>query len=803
MSSWEVFEKLFKHEHVPAEHLPIVRGEQISAFKKALPFGVAATLINALIIITYALLHEPSLNVWIWSAIMLIITGVAVPAAYKAHKSQKIVHPRPVSALRKPLQSAAGIGGAWAIGLILLMPGVSSTQQLILTTVCAGMMCGGAYIFSTVPRAAVMIVTTIAAGFGIAITLTGLNSGSFALIMLLLSYSAVMIHAAYWNHTNYVRAWLQQIELNSQKAELGQQNEVINLLLKDFEQTASDCLWETDKNARLLRLNDDLADRLNLDASTPLPHSFAELLVQGGGEKQAVTQIINEAAEVSFFSDSILRLNTKDGDRWLSFSGKRKEDGGYRGVVADVTEARQAEAKVSYLAHYDGLTGLANREQLKIELDKAFRAAQDHGKGFTVLCLDLDRFKVINDAHGHMIGDAVLTVAAERMRACLDESSVAARVGGDEFTILQRCKDGCIKEAQALAKELITSLEKPIIINDLTLQVSTSIGISICPKHGTNAGELLKHADQALYRAKQNGRAQICVFEQVMDDEASMRRAVEIDLREAIREGQFRLFFQPLVDSKSQKAVGFEALLRWDHPERGIVSPEEFIGIAEKTGMISTIGEWVLREALQEAACWTDGQSISVNLSPLQVKSATLVPCVVNALAATGVAPERLEFEITESVLLDASDASLKTLHTLHDMGIRISLDDFGTGYSSLSYLSSFPFDKIKIDKSFVQSIGDSTECRAIVRAVAGLAGSLGMRSTAEGLETEEQINSVMAEGCSELQGFYFSKPQTAATLEEAGLLRRNTSDRRPAVQASTPEEGLKVTDSQTIKTGS
>ncbi len=799
MQFWKAFERIFKHVEIPAEHLPIVRGEQIAAFKKALPFGVGATLINALIVIIYAMLHEPTVNLWIWSAIMMITTGIGVPAAYKAYKSEKVIFPRPEKHMRRPLQSAAAIGSSWAIGLILLMPGAPQTQQLLMTTVCAGMMCGGAYIFSTVPRAAVTFVATIAAGFAIAVTLSGLSNGTFALIALLISYSLVMFHASYWNYSNYVRAWLQQIELNSQKIELGNQNEVINLLLKDFEETASDCLWETDENQNLLHLSEELAARLNIDASLSVPQKISDLLVQGGAEEHDVLHIIHEASEEAFFRDYMLRLKTDFGDRWLSFSGKRKASGGYRGVVADVTDAQEAEAQIRHLAHFDGLTGLANREQLKLELATAFEAERDTGEAFAMLCLDLDRFKIINDAHGHLVGDAVLIASADRMRACLDQGDVAARVGGDEFTVLRR-KGGGVEDAIVLAEKIIKALEQPIRVNDLIVQISTSIGISMCPEHGTSANELLKNADLALYRAKQSGRAQVCVFEQGMDDEASQRRAIEADLREAIREGQFRLFFQPLVDGVSRKAVGFEALLRWDHPECGVIGPEDFIGVAEKTGMISTIGEWVIREALNEAACWEDEQSVSVNLSPLQVKSPTLMSCVINALASTGVAPSRLEFEITESVLLDDSDNSLKTLHELHEMGIRISLDDFGTGYSSLSYLSSFPFDKIKIDKSFVQSIGDSTECRAIVRAVAGLAGSLGMRSTAEGLETQEQIDSVMAEGCSELQGFYFSRPQSAETLEKAGLLRRRPDQKRPPESISRlasppPEDRIRSLD--------
>lgn len=772
MGLFERIKRAFNSVEIPREHAAMVRGEQIEAFKKALPFGVIATTANASIVIGYGAFTNPSLNLALWAAIICVTIAIGAPAAWQAYKSHKPAHPRPEDHMRKPLHSATLFGMVWALGAILIIPGGSVTQQMLVTTVSAGMMCGGAYIFSTVPRAALAFVGTIGAGFGISLFLADFGNGKWAIILLLVSYTIVMFKAAFWNYANYVRAWTQQITLNEQKAELGQQNDVINLLLKDFEQTASDCLWEATKDGKLLYLTAELAERLNVDPATPMPRPISKLLLTGGADEHDIIRILGQIREEAFFRDKLMRIQTDEGERWLSFSGKRKADGGYRGVVADVTDAQEAEAQIRYLAHYDSLTQLANREQLRVEMDDAVAIAKQFDKGFALLCLDLDRFKIINDVHGHQIGDAVLLACAQRMRACLADADIAARVGGDEFTILQRA-GGDPEAAAKLASALIKALEEPIYIDQLAVQISTSIGIALWQSEASSTNALLKNADLALYRAKNDGRARFCFFEEAMDIEASERRELEADLREAVREGQFELYFQPLIDGQTRTALGFEALLRWNHPVKGVVSPEAFIGIAEQTGMISTIGEWVIREALQEAARWTDGQSISVNLSPLQVKSTTLLPCVINALATSGVRPERLEFEITESVLLDDSDSSLKTLRDLHDLGVRISLDDFGTGYSSLSYLSSFPFDKIKIDKSFVQSIGDSSECRAIVRAVAGLAGSLGMRSTAEGLETEEQIASVMAEGCTELQGFYFSRPQKAETLEKSGLLKR------------------------------
>lgn len=794
MKIFEHLERVLNVAPLPAEHAASIRGEQIEAFKRVLPFGVIATAFNASIIIFFAFTGDNTRNTAIWAIIMGLTLAIGIPAAWQAHRSKKEPRPRPAHHMSRPLQSATAFGVVWALAPVLLMPGASVTQQMMVTTVSAGMMCGGAYIFSTVPRAAVAFVGTIGIGFAAAALMSDFGFGKWAIITLALSYCMIMFKAAYWNYANYIRAWVQQIELNDQKAELGAQNEVINLLLKDFEQTASDILWETDENGHFLRMTDELADRLNINIHDMGTANIATILMRGGGQEHEVRQVMRQMTGVEFFRDVTLRLATRTGDRWLSFSGKTKADGGYRGVVADITDAQEAEDKIRYLAHFDGLTGLANREQLKMSMTEALASARVTSEGFALLCLDLDRFKIVNDAHGHHTGDEVLKVSADRMRACLGENDMAARAGGDEFIILQR-SGGSEAAARDLAASLIKALEQPIQIDELIVQISTSIGVSRCPQDGNHATELLKNADLALYRAKQSGRAQVCFFEQDMDDEVSLRRELESDLRSAVREGQFRLFYQPLVDGVTRKAVGFEALLRWQHPTKGLVGPDDFIQVAEQTGMISAIGEWVIREALREASCWTDGQTVSINLSPIQVKSPSLIPTVINALAQSGLDPSRVEFEITESVLLDESESSMAKLHELHDMGIRISLDDFGTGYSSLSYLSSFPFDKIKIDKSFVQSIDDSAECRAIVRAVAGLAASLGIRSTAEGLETEQQISTVMAEGCSELQGFYFSRPKSAVTLQADGLLRRDLSklpqesDEKPVAFEAKPAE--------------
>jgi diguanylate cyclase (GGDEF)-like protein/PAS domain S-box-containing protein len=438
--------------------------------------------------------------------------------------------------------------------------------------------------------------------------------------------------------------------------------------------------------------------------------------------------------------------------------------GGWVETFEDITERRQAEDKIAYMARHDSLTGLPNRAQFREHLEKAIDEVNRAGM-FAVLCLDLDNFKVVNDTLGHQGGDQLLQIAAERLRGALRETDLLARLGGDEFAILQLVKDQPAA-ATALSQRLVEAMSAPIMIGDQQIPAGVSVGVSLAPTDAFTADQLLKNADMALYRAKADGRGTYRFFEPEMDARMQKRRGLELELRQAVATAAFVLHYQPIVDVESNEIFSFEALLRWRHPTRGLVPPLEFIPLAEETGLIIPIGEWVLQEACAQAAQWPENVHIAVNLSPAQFKSASLVATVVNALSASGLAPQRLELEITESVLLQDSDATLATLHQLRSLGIAISMDDFGTGYSSLSYLRKFPFDKIKIDQTFIRDLADGGDSLAIVRAVTGLGSSLGISTVAEGVETAEQLKRLKAEGCTAAQGFYFgaAKPAAEAT---------------------------------------
>jgi diguanylate cyclase (GGDEF)-like protein/PAS domain S-box-containing protein len=428
-------------------------------------------------------------------------------------------------------------------------------------------------------------------------------------------------------------------------------------------------------------------------------------------------------------------------------------------LVEDVTDQRAADARIHHMAHHDNLTSLPNRILFRQRLSEALRTAGQIQRQTAALCLDLDNFKNVNDALGHQIGDELLRSVAKRLRNALRDQDTLARIGGDEFAIVLPSV-ASNEEASIVAQRLIEAIRPPVNVEGHNLSVGLSVGIALSTTITNTPEQLLRCADMALYEAKRNGRNRYEHFTLEMDDVARSRRLIENDLRDAISGGHLRLYYQPITNGDNRTIIGYEALMRWHHPIRGLIMPNDFIPIAEETGLIHMLGAFALYEACREAASWEGEQSVSVNLSPLQFKNSSLVPVVEGALKESGLDPARLEVEITESVLLDDSLGNIRTLQNLKALGVQIALDDFGTGYSSLSYLRSFPFDKIKIDKSFINDMGDSREALAIIRAITGMSRSLDIQITAEGVESDEQFAKLRDEGCTLFQGFLFGRPQ-------------------------------------------
>ena len=444
-------------------------------------------------------------------------------------------------------------------------------------------------------------------------------------------------------------------------------------------------------------------------------------------------------------------------------------------ALMDITERKRAESRLAFMAQHDGLTGLPNRILLRQRLDELLVSTRRNGDKVAVLFIDLDNFKAINDTLGHAIGDKLLKGVTKRLKSSLREEDSVARLGSDEFAVVQAGINRP-EDVAFLARRLIDAVSEPYLFDGHTIVSGASIGIAIAPGDGDDAEKLLKNADMALSRAKSEGNGTFSFFESEMDARAQTRRRIEIDLRDAIENSVLQPHYQPLVDLKSGRITGFEAIVRWPHPERGMIPPGDFIPVAEETGLINAVGGLMLRRACMDAAKWPDDVRVAVNLSPLQFRVGNLLSVVMDVLKHSALSPRRLELEITETLLLDKSDQVLATLHALRALGVRISMDDFGTGYSSLSYLRSFPFDKIKIDQSFVRDLDSNHDGQAIVRSIISLGKGLGVTITAEGVETEAELSCLRAEGCHEGQGFLFSRARSNAEITQLLLAQREAN---------------------------
>jgi len=554
-------------------------------------------------------------------------------------------------------------------------------------------------------------------------------------------------------------------------------------LLEEFESSGKGWFWETTREGMLSYISDSVAAALGRNAEDLLERPFTDLISTDTADGSATSERtlgFYLSSHVAF-QDLIVRAKTKN-ETWWSISGRPVHDEigrffGFRGFASDLTQMRQSEVELDRLARQDALTGLANRQALRRALDDALVSAVRRKHRCSMFLLDLDRFKAVNDTLGHPAGDTLLRLVALRLRDVIGAAGQVGRLGGDEFeVVLPTTSDKT--DLSKLAQGIIDSLSRPYTINGTAVSIGASVGIVTSDYDDRTSDDLMRDADLALYVAKAAGKGCYRFFEPEMHEAARQRQLMESDLRVALEKGQLRLAYQPCVDATTEAVTGFEALIRWDHPERGPVSPVEFIPLAEEIGLIDEIGEWVLRTACAEAAKWPQQITVAVNLSPVQFKSPALPTIVRMVLSDTQLPAKRLELEITEGVFLSNDDHVHDMIASLKAIGLKLALDDFGTGYSSLSYLQRVPFDKIKIDRSFVTGATDpESRNAALIRAMVALASDLNMQTTAEGVETQDELALVRSLGCSLVQGYIFGKPmppEEARELASKGAIDRH-----------------------------
>jgi len=623
----------------------------------------------------------------------------------------------------------------------------------------------GAIIITVVTVHAVRAASlAFAATLGLMVMVTagpGIAAGIALLLVLLLTLGVVRIARA-------------DLALLADRIATESAGKLASRLVGEYEAHGTGWFWQTDRQGYLSYLSPKVAREIRTMGTDPMGQKLTDIFrVDSTMADTERTLTFHLSSRTSFADYSVRPAMNDAAERWWSISGRPVLDDlgrfqGFIGSGSDLTEKRRADAEITRLALFDSLTGLANRQRMRLSLDKTL-APQHGSRGSTGLfLLDLDRFKAVNDTLGHQTGDALLKQVAQRLQRAVGDAGLVGRLGGDEFQVVLP-REGNRDTLGHLAQSVITSLSQPYFIDGSSISIGCSIGIAIAPEHGDDAETLIRNADLALYAAKADGRGVHRFYREELLAGAQSRKRLEDDLRFALAADQFHLTYQPVVATQGERIVGYEALLRWDHPTRGAISPAEFIPVAEECGLIETIGEWVLRTACLEAATWPAHVRVAVNVSPIQFANPALPAIVTNALANAGIAPGRLELEITEGVFLNNEGASAEAMFkALKGLGVRLALDDFGTGYSSLGYLRKAPFDKIKIDQSFVRgAIIPGNRNAAIIKAIVMLADTLLMETTAEGVEQQDEIGLIADLGCSHIQGYVYGRPMRAPDVLE------------------------------------
>jgi diguanylate cyclase (GGDEF)-like protein len=651
----------------------------------------------------------------------------------------------------------------WTAGFAMFGYYADPSQFALICVLVGGMGAGAVLAFRAAPIAAYVDVLSVTAG-GLAAVALAQFEYKLAIGLIFGCGAAFLLFSVREEEQIYISRLRKDIDLQ-------RSHETIGLLLNEYETNASDWLWSTDSDGTLREVSPRFGEAAGRSRSLLEGLKICELF-EAGQERDLLREYLRTGAP---FRDLTLTIMVDRRPRYWTISAQPGEHGGMRGFASDVTRSRIAEDRATYLAHYDSKTELPNR--LLFEETLAEAADEHDPSGLAVLHIDLDHFKATNDTLGHASGDMLVRAAARRIKRLVQESDLLARIGGDEFAVLLRCVDR-EDQARELADRILDVMREPFLVDGQTVISPASIGIAFDRLRDFSAADLLRQANLALHAAKEEGRNCMAIFAPELDAEARSRRELELDLRMAISREQFELHYQPQLDLESGMIAGVEALLRWAHPDRGIVMPDAFIAVAEETGLIVPLGEWIVLNALEDAVEWPEASRIAINLSPAQMRNSQLVSAVASALASTGIDPARVEFEITENILMQDSEANLATLHKLKSLGIRIALDDFGTGFSSLNYLRAFPFDKIKIDRCFVEDLESHPGNQAILRSTIQLAQALGMDTVAEGVETSAQLEWLRRVGCNHAQGFLVSRPLPKSELDDG----RSVSEERASL---------------------
>ncbi|KQM67546.1 diguanylate cyclase [Sphingomonas sp. Leaf17] len=735
-----------------------IRATQLEAGRQLALLWMAANLVAGAITISVFAPIAPALHLAGWGT---LLTVIAVTVAMRRLSVRPVEGA--VASLRDIRDTALegiALAAVWSIPPLFFAIG-GSTPAYALLMILSVLMAAAAFAMAPLVLASLVFLAVVGLSLALALAIgTAWTAAAATLFLTGLLMTTCFARA---------RAL---VAIRAAELALAERDGTVSLLLREFEDHAAHWLWETDAARRIVRPSARFASACGREATdidgTPLLQLLAGPDWDSGDVAPALRTLANRLKARESFRDLRLPVQVDGAERWWDIAASPRFDErgaylGFRGVGSDVTEQRASADKINRMARFDMLTGLPNRLLVNEKLAQAMAEADRWGGRCAFLMIDLDRFKAVNDTLGHPVGDRLLSRVSERLSQLMGTTATCGRLGGDEFAVvIGDVRD--LDAAERVAHAIIETLSRPYELDQHTLHIGASVGLAIGPRDGRTAETLIRSADLALYRSKDKGGGVFHAYEPQLHAEAEERRILEMALRKALEHGEMHLAYQPVVDAGTGSPTGFEALLRWTHPDLGVVPPSRFIPLAEEARIIAPIGEWVLRTACTEAAGWPSEARIAVNVSADQLHSPGFVAVVASALASSGLSPERLELEVTESVFMREETGATRALERILDMGVRLSLDDFGTGFSSLGYLSRTRFSSIKIDRSFVQeAAAGGREATAIIRAVVALADSLGMATTAEGVETDIEHRMVQTLGCTKVQGYYFSRPLTVA----------------------------------------